>query len=490
MRKAAVIFAVLLSFSLSVRGQLASSTEAALKDKLDKYATAMSFAPVKAQCEESDLIINSCKDSLVRQFTACYLHSLFMESKVMGAECVAVHIFDKWFSDGNVKFKDEASYLAANLHASLNRPTLLDCKAPSLLLKDSSLNDFILEAGHDRVSLLLFFDAECPKCRLESLMTSRILNEENWPVDFYAIYIGEDKNKWEEFREQNLKVSAGNTKAYDLWDPEGTSDMAGIYGLIQTPKIFICDEDGIIIGRNLDSQAVSAILSEHFTFYEMNYGSEESKTLFDNILPSDDSQGIKDIADYIAKSSLEKGGRDMYRQMTGDLLYYLSSKPGAACVSACDYVIDNYIYGNRAWANPGDSLKIIGLADMLKGLHSRNEVGEKIPDIEIWGKYLKSDGSAAKARKYRLGKLKKNETALLFYTETCQDCAKMLKEAASWVRKGRKVLLIQMGEAERMMPEDNFTIMMDSFDLSSLPHLLTVSADGTVTGNYLDSLPF
>ena len=55
---------------------------------------------------------------------------------------------------------------------------------------------------------------------------------------------------------------------------------------------------------------------------------------------------MKALADQIADLTLPKGDTVMFRQMTGDLLYYLSSRSGEGFKEGLGYLIDTYIYDN------------------------------------------------------------------------------------------------------------------------------------------------
>lgn len=488
MRRLAAATVLALSCCLNSWAQLDSASNAVLGQKLDEYSNVISFYPLSEQYKEVDFLIESCKQKDVRDFTAGHLYTHFLESKVMGSEGVAVHIFDSWFADGKAEFPDETSFLTASLHASLNRPTLIGCKAPVLTLKDMDLSEDRSLPSNGRTSLLIFFSSDCSKCKLECMSLSDILSEGNWPIDIYAVYLGDDRNGWKEFLDDYLKIDASDSRVFNLWDPEGTSDMTGLYGIIQTPRILLTDEDGIILGRNLDADAVEHLLSEKFTFYELDYGSEESKALFEEIFADCSAEEICRTIDHVAESSLERGGRDMFRQMTGDMMYFLNSGKGEGYVEACDYLIEKYIDGNRVWNNPDDSLKILGLASMLKDLHGKNAVGSPIAGIRVFGTLEKGKGKG-RSGMFKLGKFKKRQTALLFYTPGCGDCSELLEQAGRWADKKHVVLEINVETARRNMKDEDFNTMMESFDLSSLPHLMILSEEGKISGRYLTSFP-
>ena len=110
----------LLSIELTASAQLDTAVTNALGAKLDEYMDILGTEPADVKCGEADFLIGSCSDSLVRQFTAMRLFRHFMESKLMGDESVAIHIFDNWFSDGKVKMPDETDFMSARIFAEFN----------------------------------------------------------------------------------------------------------------------------------------------------------------------------------------------------------------------------------------------------------------------------------------------------------------------------------------------------------------------------------
>ena len=107
-----------------------------LSQKLDEYFTALRSEPLPVQEQECDFLIESASDSLVRQYVAETIFNHFVDSKVMGAENVAVHVFDKWFLSGMVKMQDRGDFVAAKLFADFNRESLLGRKAPAIVMED------------------------------------------------------------------------------------------------------------------------------------------------------------------------------------------------------------------------------------------------------------------------------------------------------------------------------------------------------------------
>ena len=81
-----------------------------------------------------------------------------------------------------------------------------------------------------------------------------------FPVDFQAVYAGQDKAAWKAFR-KSFKLKNKNIRLRHFWDPEIDSDYLRLYGVISTPKLYMIDSRGVIIGRRLEVENLPQMLS-------------------------------------------------------------------------------------------------------------------------------------------------------------------------------------------------------------------------------------
>ena len=102
-----------LSALLVSLGALAQQPYPELGAKLDQYFIALAGEPAAVQNEECDFLIETCQDSLVRQYTALKIYDHYLKSKIMGDDAVAVHVARKWFLSGDVKMKTDEDLLNA-----------------------------------------------------------------------------------------------------------------------------------------------------------------------------------------------------------------------------------------------------------------------------------------------------------------------------------------------------------------------------------------
>lgn len=487
--------------------QADSTKTAALGEKLAEYYETLKHESLDVQKNECDFLIESTSDSLLRQFVALDIYGHYLDSKIMGAENVAVHVYDKWFSSGAVEMRDEAELSEARAFADFNRRSLIGEKAPSIYMETldgSALEVFGPEDGMGSFRILYFYDTDCSKCALETSMLRKLLTNHEYPVELYAIYVGDDRQAWNDYAAGQLSVDG----AMHLWDPSLVSDFQKKYGVTQTPRLFLVAPDGIILGRSLDVNALQTLLDGIFAPRTLEYGTSESEALYDGIFSASGGQPsegeVKGISDYIADRTLARGDTLLFRQMAGDYLYYLVSHSGEGVKEGLRYHIDRNILSRNVWKSPDDSLKVVGFAQIMSDLLSKAAPGTVVPGIKVPGQLYTWRGE--KFQDKRLDKLKKKVNILIFYTEGCEVCAAQKAEALALLRGDvvpekagvvgkdshidNRDINVFMVNVDKIMSSDPALAarLMDSFDLSTLPYILITDSEGVVLRRYVSLL--
>lgn len=496
--------------------KLDSSVCKVLNGKLMEYFEAIKHEPVDVQKEECDFLIGSANDSLIRDYVAQTIYDHYLDSPVMGFEAVSIHIYDNWFRNGKANMRSDMDMLGARIFAEFNRQSLIGCKAPELSMTslDGQPVDLFTETDRkDRFRVLYFYDTDCVKCRMQSILLANVLATEAFPVDFYAVYTGDDRHGWEEYVSERFDGSPSHARIFHLWDPEIDSDFQRKYAVLQTPRLYLVTPDGTIKGRGLDALALTQMLHGIFDEVKLDYGSKESDAMFDGIFAggTSSSEDVMSVADHIASSTLPKGDTVIFRQMTGDLLYYLSSRSGEAMKEGLDYLIDSYILSNdKVWRSQDDSLKVVGFAQIMDDLLDKAAPGSSISGLKVPGTLVTSKREKQTSR--RLNRIGGRRNIIIFYTEGCNICdaekaaaRRLLNGDAEMPATGRsggeyashltsggyakllrhtRIFMVNVDEILRKDPS-MASHLFDSFDLSSLPFLIETDRKGTIQRRYL-----
>ena len=306
------------------------------------------------------------------------------------------------------------------------------------------------------------------------------------PLEFYAIYTGVFRDQWDEYVSTRWDFESPSVNMHHVWDSELESDFQMLYGVLQTPQMVLVDDKGVIVGRSLDTEALSQLLPSLFPqAYE--YGEPASMELFDTLFGEGepDAANILESAQYIKERALARNDSTLCRHMLGDMLYYLMDSPGEEFKLALQTFIKLYVEGDPAmWTSPGDRERIVLPAEVSADLLGRVPVGSRIPKAKVRGVLLK-DGDAvdlSAVKTYNLRRLRGNPSYVLFHTPGCSTCDAEL-EAVRRVfadEPKARVLLVN--------PEENGTWLLDMFDLSVLPFALSMDRKGTVLRRYFSFL--
>ncbi len=533
MRGSAVIFIGLflwLSPAFLCAGQIDSTRLAALDERLEKYFRTLEPERIEVKNRECDLLIESAKDSLLRRHIALKIYDHYLESPVMGDEAVAIHLTDRWFSPGLIDMGGDEVLLNARVYADFNRQSLLGMKAPSVVMETPEGNKVEVGGPAGRYRVLFFYDTECSKCKLETVLLRAKLNSKNWPIDVYAIYTGEDVLSWKEWRETKFAVRAPETSVIHLWDPEVESDYQMKYGVIQTPRMFLLDRSGVIIGRGMDTRALEQLLGLVLSDASYEYGSASSAALMDKLFASYDETDrspslskrpdcirILSMAKALEERTLAKGDTAFFKHLEGDLLYWLTSRRDEISKEGTLPFINEYVLSRPGiWNTSDDTLKVVGLARMMKDLLSRTPVGSQLPKAKNLVAESRRDGRrssgpaqesrsqnptdaaesisgtvSARASSFSLrgwtknwNRLRRKGGYIVFHSEGCPVCKAELAAADSL---GLRTLEVNVDEIMLSAP-DLAKTLLDTFDLSSMPFILKVDRHGVIRRRYISFL--
>lgn len=535
MRRTAVIVAGLLlwlTLPFLCAGQVDSTRLAALDERLEEYFRTLEPERIDVKNLECDLLIESAKDSLLRRHIALKIYDHYLESPVMGDEAVAIHLTDKWFATGLIDMGGEEVLLEAKVYADFNRRSLLGMEAPAVVLEDPQGSKVEVGGPADRYRVLFFYDTECSKCKLETILLRAKLNSKNWPLDVYAIYTGTDERSWKEWREAKFTVRAPKTSVIHLWDPEVESDYQMKYGVLQTPRMFLIDRSGIIVGRGMDTRALEQLLEVFLSDDSYEYGTPASTSLMDKLFASYDEPAadslpskhqsparILSIAKTLENRTLSQGDTIFFKHLEGDLLYWLTSRRDELSKEGTLPFINEYVLSRpEIWNTSDDTLKVVGLARMMKDLLSRTPVGSKLPKAKdlmsgasetLQGSSPEPDATqdhlaanrgrtvtpsrdlAAPSTSFirdwtrKWNRLRSKGGYIVFHTEGCPVCKAELSAADSL---GLRTLEVNVDETMLSAPA-LAKVLLDTFDLSSMPFILEVARNGTIRRRYISFLP-
>lgn len=231
---------------------------APLDSLLGVFFQAMQEESTESKQQECDFLIQSCKDSSTMEHVARKIFDYYTTSPVMGEEALAIYVYDKWFADGPLSIGGEYVKMEADIFVMFNRNSLIGMDAPVLELKGPDSSAVTLPTP-GRTSILFFFDTSCPKCRVFRDLLPQALQDVDFPVDFFAFYCGSDYSAWAEFR-NTFNFDNPEINLIHTWDPELDTDYQRLYSVISTPRVFVVEPQGTILGRRLEPDSLKELM--------------------------------------------------------------------------------------------------------------------------------------------------------------------------------------------------------------------------------------
>ena len=440
----ALFLSVLLAFGTSEQANAQTDTLGVTPSEMTQEDINLVMSVFDGQqpsdiISRADAFISTGKTPEERARLAYYIYRYYRESKIMGYDEIAVYVADAYFIKGGYTLPDADAVMEMKLFAQTNRLSLIGMRAPGLTLEDSAGNKVELANGNQDYTVLYFYDDECASCirTTPALMQYLIRNTEGLNFTVYMIYTQDDRERWMNYVQKAVhpfKVP-DNVNIVHLWDPEMTSDFVTKYGVISTPKMFLLNRQGIIVGRDLTPAALSQVVDVQesiLTPTEMIF-----ERIFTPIANTADTTLVTKEIDTFFEDS--KDNPEFFHELFYTLYQYLKTSASYTLQQGAAYLANKYIAGmpelwetvtftttgetkgsviRADFSSPEDFIDQTALAVLM---FYRNPLDRPVADLEL---------RTPKNKKFRIYDVKSRYTVLYFYNTDCALCRGVTKDLA------------------------------------------------------------
>jgi thiol-disulfide isomerase/thioredoxin len=227
---------------------------------VDNYFSSMVLQVPDSIIAAVDIVLTkAASDTAMMRFLAGHLFNRYYSSKIMGMESVVVYIIDNYYLTGKVDAKDEKFIKSVTEYADKNRETLIGKTGKNLKMETIGGGAESLYDIDSPYTIVYFFESNCGHCQQETPKVYKVFQEfKDRGVAGVCFYTRSNKTEWLEY------VSKNNlTDWINVWDPSDKNDFRWAYSVYTVPQLYLLDKDKKIIGRRLDSAALSQMLN-HF----------------------------------------------------------------------------------------------------------------------------------------------------------------------------------------------------------------------------------
>lgn len=444
---------------------------------------------------KADIFIQSGNNAEDIARTAYLVYQYYRSSKIMGYDEIAIYVADNYFLNRKYKLTDD-QFLEMKLFADSNRNSLIGMKAQKLELEDPAGS--IVPVGNDNsdYKVLYFYDDECAACKRTTapLLQSIIKYGKNLNITLYMIYTQDDRDRWMEYIKNSVNIfpMPAKVKTIHLWDPDMKSDFVLKYGVISTPKLFLLDRNGTIIGRDLTPNALGQVIDVHensLSPIEMLF-----EQIFLPLTETDDTVAVVERIDEFFEES--KDNPELFHELFYSMFQYLKTSSSYNLMQGAAYLGNKYIAGmpelweSVTFTDSGETKGSVIRADFSEPqdfidqtalgvlMFYRNMLDRPATDLEL---------RTPKNRKYRIYDTEAEYTVLYFYNMDCGLCGlitpEMKKLAANYHDAGVRFLAVYTGSDKNWKKQVNEQVpgwtdlwdanrksgMFDKYDLMDVP---------------------
>ncbi|WMJ71672.1 redoxin domain-containing protein [Cytophagaceae bacterium ABcell3] len=149
--------------------------------------------------------------------------------------------------------------------------------APDFTLKDPKGNEISLSQLRGKVVLLDFWASWCMPCRMANPEVVELYESyKSLGFDIFSVSLDAQKEAWEKAIKNDGLSWPNHGSELSGWG----SQACELYGVEAIPSMFLIDENGIIIGKNLDERQLAKQLNQLFNKQVNFYPHTASSKLF------------------------------------------------------------------------------------------------------------------------------------------------------------------------------------------------------------------
>lgn len=380
---------------------------------------------------KADAFIQTGKSIEEKAGIAYYIYNYYRNSNIMGYDEIAVYIADAYFLGGERLPLGEDERLEMKFFADTNRQSLIGMQAPALTLQDPAGAEVSLSGGSQDYTVLYFYDDECPGCirTTPALMQYLMRHSDGINFSVLMVYTQDDRERWMSYIKKAVHPFKlpDNVSVTHLWDPDMTSGFVMKYGVVSTPRLFLLDRNGVIIGRDLTPAALGQVVEMHesmLTSTELVF-----EQIFTPIANTSDTTLVTEQIDAFFEDS--KDNPEFFHELFYTLYQYLKTSSSYTLQQGAAYLANEYIAGmpqmwetvtftdtgethgsviRADYSSPDDFIDQATLGVLM---FYRNQLDKPAADLEL---------RTLKNKKFRIYDSNARYTVLYFYTLDCALC--------------------------------------------------------------------
>ncbi len=230
--------------------------------KIESYMTKLTPQLPDSICHSADILLKQAEAGK-ENFKYClyWITNHYETSTYMGMDKVFVYMVDNYYKKGKAFWLDETLLFKMKDRADQLRNNLIGNKAPNLTMLDTNNVYHSLYNIKSKYTLLIFWDANCGKCKEEmpklvTLYDELNKNKKEQYFDVFGVSLTPDSKDWLKYlREKHLKW-------LNVYDPNNETNFRRLYDIYSTPVLFLLDANKTIIAKRIGVEQLKTFIAD------------------------------------------------------------------------------------------------------------------------------------------------------------------------------------------------------------------------------------
>lgn len=192
------------------------------------------------------------------QYILSVLISRYESPNDLRMESYLVYIYRNYFMVKKPDWVDEYAFAVMKFRIEAIQHNVIGNIAPDLNLPDYEGNYHSIYNMYGKYKILLFWEPDCDICNETALILSgNYQNLKKLNAEVYAVLSNKENLEWQEFIIEN------GLDWINVHDPENNSGFETLYGTYKTPRLYILDENNIILTKDIKPETIYDFITKH-----------------------------------------------------------------------------------------------------------------------------------------------------------------------------------------------------------------------------------
>ena len=222
---------------------------------IDAYADNVMAATSFAE----HLILKTSPKSELREHILDHLviNYLYDYSPDPRLEYVACSLFEQYYKE-KPQWLSDYDYSVLKWRYNNTKSNIIGMKGKDIVLPDQNGTDRSLYGLKSKYKILVFWDSECEVC-IEKVgyIQADYHTLKTMGAEVFAVYTEAEYDQWKQY------VADNELDWINVSDPETVSTYYVDYGTFKSPRLYLLDENNIIIDKDFESAKIIETISKH-----------------------------------------------------------------------------------------------------------------------------------------------------------------------------------------------------------------------------------